>query len=182
MKARDGTISRRVSFCLLLAFAVAAVAAGCDSDEGAVDVGGKGDAPASVLVSFEGCKYTFHSEPPFPGTNDIDCIEYDYSDGALGIRHINAGFNCCPKYDIVVTVHNGVITINEIELEGLCDCLCLFDLELKITGLTPGSYTIRVIEPYLPEGDDKLDFTVDFTGPVSGTECVTRSKYPWGVD
>ena len=62
-----------------------------------------------------------------------------------------------------------------------CDCLCLFDLDYEITNLPPGVYTIRVNEPYLWEGAEVLEFTVDLSAVPSGSHCVYRDHYPWGT-
>ena len=58
------------------------------------------DSPSEgILVRYEGCKT--HSQ----GSNaealairsDQECIEYEYDyNFILHIKHINAGFNCCP--------------------------------------------------------------------------------------
>jgi len=76
-----------------------------------------------------------------------------------------------------------VITIQENEsLEsGGCDCLCLFDVNYQISNLPAGEYTIVVHELYLMEGDEILQFTVDLASTPSGSYCVQRDHYPWGM-
>jgi hypothetical protein len=81
----------------------------------------------------------------------------------------------------VITVAKNIIRIEENELEGLCDCDCLFDLDYEIRNLDPGTYVIQVIEPYLEEGDEKLEFEVDLISAPTGAYCVDRSHYPWGM-
>jgi|GEM_PF-635107 len=114
--------------------------------------------------------------------SDQDCIEYEYDgESTLLIKHVNAGFNCCPEIATNVIIENNIITIEEIEIEGLCDCLCLFDMDYEVINLPPGAYTIRVEEPYFPEGDDPLEFQLNLDEAVSGSFCVDRSHYPWGI-
>jgi len=139
---------------------------------------------AEHSVDFDSCK-TFQrmgatdTIPP-----DQDCIEYEYDgENVLCIKHINAGFNCCPaELKAFVDIKGDTITIEEKEYfddTGPCFCLCLFDLDFNITGLNPGVYTVKVIEMYVPAGDEPLEFTVDLTTSTSGIFCVKRSGYPW---
>ena len=142
-----------------------------------------GDAPVGSLVGATNCKNfprgrVLTTQPP-----DQDCIEYNYTeDYTLTIKHVNAGFNCCPE--LVAFVHisgDSLITIEELDsLINPCYCLCLFDMDYEITNLQPGIYRLNVIEPYRPSGDEVLDFIIDLRSPGSGVVCVTRSQYPWG--
>lgn len=146
----------------------------------------KGGSPPcwfEIPVNFDTCK-TFQkgdatdSTPP-----NQDCIEYQYDgENVLSIKHINAGFNCCPdEIKAIVNIEDNIITIKEKEYlySGGCYCLCLFDLDYDISGVSPEVYTIKVIEPYLPEGNEPLEFTVDLSSSTSGRYCVDRSGYPW---
>ncbi len=74
---------------------------------------------------------------------------------------------------------NNIITIEENETESLCNCLCLFDLDFEIHNIQPGVYTIKIVEPYLYEGEDILEFAVDLSAATSGSFCVNRYLYPW---
>ncbi|MGB2696630.1 MAG: carboxypeptidase regulatory-like domain-containing protein [Candidatus Zixiibacteriota bacterium] len=144
-----------------------------------------GCLPTGSLIDFSGCKTqsmeTFSINIP----PDQDCVQYDYDgESVLLIKHINAGFNCCPDEIIAhITAQDNIITIQEDEsLEsGGCHCLCLFDVDLRITKLKPGEYTIKVLELYLDPNDEPLEFTVDLISSPSGTYCIERDHYPWGV-
>ena len=137
--------------------------------------------PSGNLVDQTGCKVFGEELITVDSSTFLDCIEYEYDGaGLLTMKHINAGFNCCPEFEIVFHFEGSVITIEQIELEGLCDCLCLFDLDYQIENLTPGEYTITVIEPYTQEWDDPLEFDVDLSEAGSGNFCVYRYIYPWG--
>lgn len=141
--------------------------------------------PFGIPVIVSGCKvFTADADSLYPPPNQ-DCLEWDYDGtGQLHIRHLNAGFNCCPD-EIVVNayVDTGLIVIEEQEFlasgEG-CDCLCLFDLEYTIVNVHPDSYAIHVLEPYAQAGDDPLAAIITLDpAPDSGTFCVDRSHYPW---
>lgn len=139
--------------------------------------------PIGALLQYNGCKQFLDNtqENGFaPGPHN-DCIEYQYNgSGKLILRHINAGFNCCPGVITATIEFNGnLITITETEAEQACRCLCLFDLDFEISNLSPGQYTIRVIELYAPAPDLPLEFTVDLSSATSGQFCVDREHYPW---
>ena len=139
---------------------------------------------AGKVLAKTGCK-TFPQEDEVPP--NLDCIQYEY-DGqlVLKIKHLNAGFNCCPDTITAdIEVEGNVITVSEresTEVHGGCDCLCLFNVEYQVNHVLPGVYTIKFVEPYLPEGDDTLEVTVELTSEVFGEFCVSRTDYPWGTE
>jgi hypothetical protein len=115
--------------------------------------------------------------------DDKSCVEYSYdaSAKALILKHINGGFNCCPDgLYCEVEISGNTIIVEEFENAALCNCECLFDVDIKIDGLESGMYRIRFIEPYCGD-QEELEFTVDFTESPTGTYCVTRTQYPWGI-
>jgi len=137
--------------------------------------------PAGSLVSQTGCKGELAAAAPEDYTPDQSCIVWDYDGtGTLAITHVNAGFNCCPVLDISVDVQDGTITLYEIETEGQCDCLCLYDLDYEVTSLPPGVYRIVTDETYFVPGMmEALDFTVDLSSTPQGVHCVERTIGPW---
>ena len=142
--------------------------------------------PVGELVSYHGCKSfvqekSASSQASLFHAQNQDCVEYQYyGDSVLELHHINAGFNCCPRViTAVININDNVIVIEESEAEQGCFCLCLFDLNYKIEGLMPGKYTIKIIEPYASDQDEKLEFVIDLSSATSGTHCVYRSQYPW---
>lgn len=109
-----------------------------------------------------------------------DCVEYTFSGDTLSIKHINPAFNCCPKEILVdASVSGDTIFIVERESEGLCDCICLYDLDIELLNVAPAEYTVVIKEQYLCEGDEPVIFSVDLKGGVSGSVCFKRSCYPW---
>ncbi len=138
-----------------------------------------GEASGSLL-EVVGCKEQTGKQSDHSVQAVNDCIEYDYiQNNILLLKHINAGFNCCPVLDTDITIENGVIRIAEREIEGMCDCYCLFDFYYMIVNLPPGEYTITVDEHYVQKGDEKLEFTVDLVEIPSGIYCVERNHSPW---
>ena len=138
--------------------------------------------PAITLVEMSDCNFYSVAKPIIDTTFDFDCIEYSYQPaGVLTLRHINAGFNCCPEIDIDIEIEGDTIIIRENELLAGCACDCLYNLDLEARGLPPGEYWIRVIEPYVWPDDEQLAFTVNLASEPSGTFCVPRDRYPWGT-
>lgn len=142
--------------------------------------------PVGALTSTEGCK-TFATTTSLEmslHSYTTECIEYEYDgEAVLILKHINAGFNCCPgKIDAAITVTGNRISIEDREQEQGCFCQCLFDLRYELYDLMPGEYTIAVTGPYIEDGDERLLFSVQLSGPSSGTFCVNRTHYPWCLE
>ena len=141
--------------------------------------------PAGVLLQSNGCKQFLADaagqlENFAPGPYE-DCLEFHYNGtDTLVLKHINAGFNCCPgEITAEIYFHSSLITITEREQEHGCDCLCLFDLDYEVVDLVPGVYTLRIIEPYVEEGDQVLELTLELWSATSDTFCLQRDYYPW---
>lgn len=141
--------------------------------------------PSGALLETTSCKQflanTSGSLDEFAPGQHEDCIEYQYNDAnTLILRHINAGFNCCPgEITAEIEFNSSLITITEMEQEQGCKCVCLFDLDYEIINLAPGEYTIRIIEPYVEAGDQVLELTLRLLSATSGTFCLQRNYYPW---
>ncbi|MCK4661611.1 MAG: hypothetical protein KAT68_01995 [Bacteroidales bacterium] len=131
------------------------------------------------LLNYNGCK-TF--EKNTETERNYTCVEYNYVNNKLELKHINAGFNCClEEITANITISNDTITIKEIEKEALCNCLCLFDLDFKLENISAKEYYIKFIEPYVTGEMDKLEFLVNFSDSSSGSFCLERNNYPWGI-
>ncbi len=110
---------------------------------------------------------------------DKTCIEYNYSNGILNLKHINTGFNCEPgELFATVKISRDTIIIEEHETSSSVKCLCLFDLDMELSGTNARVYQIKIIEPYLGE-QKPLSFKADLKTEPSGSYCVKRNKYPW---
>ncbi|NMC44905.1 MAG: hypothetical protein GYA46_13385 [candidate division Zixibacteria bacterium] len=137
--------------------------------------------PSGRLVSHSDCLTMEKGDGDGEATIAQDCIEYQYDgQGTLLLRHANAGLNCCPEdFAAVITVVDGVITIDETPIPGFCDCLCLFNLDYTVINLPPGTYTLSILEQCLHVGDLPLKGTIDLMTAPSGSFCLTRDHYPW---
>jgi hypothetical protein len=138
--------------------------------------------PSGMLNKSSGCNVFKSTDDAEHMADTLCCVEYSYDDenDKLLLKHINAGFNCCPEeIKGKVSIINDSVIIKESEKDGLCDCLCLFDLDYTLTGIRKKTYTICFIEPYAGD-QDKLKVSIDLTKNTEGSCCVVRKKYPWG--
>ncbi|UCD17924.1 MAG: hypothetical protein JSV44_03190 [Candidatus Zixiibacteriota bacterium] len=140
--------------------------------------------PGGSLTGYSDCGGYPTENKAYDVGNDQDCVKYEYDgESVLLLRHINAGLNCCPVMVSDIQIDGNNIVIREIDSldNGGCECNCLFDIDYEITGLWPGQYTIKIIEPYIQPEDDTLTFVADLFSTPAGTFCVSRSEYPWGT-
>lgn len=145
-----------------------------------------GPGPTGELVGRTDCKSADRLTSGGAGaapTTGQECVEYEYDGRSLlRLKHVNAGFNCCPgTVSADIRFEGGAIRIRESESSSLCDCSCLYDLDYEFTGVTPGYWRIEVVGPYQPEGDPPLEFVLVLDGASSGSYCVVRTRYPWGL-
>jgi hypothetical protein len=143
-----------------------------------------GDDPVGELIGHSSCKSGNMSLSADTLTNNHDCVAYEYDGaGVLTLKHINAGLNCCPIFASIITIEENNIIIEELDslYESGCDCNCLFDLDYTISNLPPGLYHIRIIEPYIREEAELLEFDTDLSIATAGLYCVLRYDYPWGI-
>jgi len=137
-----------------------------------------------IKVKFGECKTFTRSSSADTTDPEYDCIRYSYDAATevLKITHINTAFNCCiTDVKIDISKDDSIISISESEkmANGPCDCSCLYDLDYSIESVKKGTYTIKVIEPYLSGNDEALEFEVDLGKLPEGTICKKRSMYPW---
>jgi hypothetical protein len=106
-------------------------------------------------------------------------IEYSFKNNVLTLKHFAAGFNCCFDYLLVnVSVNDNIITIKENDINPNCKCLCIRDINYDIN-IEPGTYQVKIIEPYLPENDSAIEFEVELKENSTGIKRFKRSSYPW---
>jgi hypothetical protein len=136
--------------------------------------------PEGKLTKQSDCKlFAFGLKSSFAPANEKECIHYRYSGNTLYLTHQNTAFNCCPgKIMTTITVSDQIITIKEREQAAGCQCMCLYDLEMEISNLPPGTYRIITDVPYL-DGQSPLNFSCDLEENSTGEYCADRKGYPW---
>lgn len=136
--------------------------------------------PQVVLQPYGGCNQFEVKSDRLPGNQT--CVQYRYvQDSILEFTHLNAGFNCCPEEIIVeVSLSGDTLFISESELNGWCDCNCLYDLDFSVYSVQPQAYVVVFKEWYRTGEDPELVFRVDLKNQQAGEYCVQRSRYPWG--
>jgi hypothetical protein len=137
------------------------------------------------LISNSKCKNDLKLSSQIVGTPDsLSCVNYSFDSdkNKLTLKHINAGFNCCPdSLYCKIELKGDTILIQELEKTAQCNCNCLYDLDIELNGVALKKYQIKFVEPYVSE-QNKLLFEIDLTKITNGTYCVTRKLYPWGMD
>ncbi|NQT26671.1 hypothetical protein HQ585_15050 [candidate division KSB1 bacterium] len=141
------------------------------------------DTPSGNLIHASGCKETTGVASKVDVPRNMDCMQWSYdSAGILYMTHVNTGFNCCPDSVFAqITISDTSIWIQEGERDGLCDCLCLFDLEYLFEDISPSEYTIRIEGLYRMDEDSPLEHTINLADSTEGQFCVQRDYYPWSV-
>ena len=76
------------------------------------------------------------------GPDCTDSFVVTFDGEVMTVHHLGAFYNCCPVFDYEISQESGEIRVREIEVEGLCDCYCCFNLQVAIEDLAPGTYTL----------------------------------------
>ncbi|MCC6156898.1 MAG: hypothetical protein IT350_02520 [Deltaproteobacteria bacterium] len=122
-----------------LTVAIAALVAGslsCASDDGN---GGTEESDASPVfdVSQSACVDEANK------ASTVERVRFAISDGVLGVVHENACRNCGFEVAVEATVGEGSLVIDESDVgENPAMCSCLHDVEFRVNGVTPGTWTI----------------------------------------
>ncbi len=167
---------KTITSSLLILSAIIAFIAGCEKDNSNRKLKFSG-----VLVNHSDCKQPLKSTLY---ADSLSCVEYsfDKEKNKLNLKHINSGFNCCPDSIFCdIKLIDDTILIQEYEEMSLCDCNCLYDLDIEVKGVAAQEYIIKFVEPYAIDMD-KIEVKVDLENNPNGSYCVTRKHYPWGVN
>jgi hypothetical protein len=163
-----------------LMFIIAVVMFGCEKDNNKsqqLTITGK-------YLSHSECKSGLKSAVETIETPDtLSCIEYSFNESTnkLSIKHVNAGFNCCPDTMFcLISVKQDTIIIEEKEQGGMCNCDCIYDLNMELSGVAAKKYQVKVIEPYLGD-QEAINFELDLANENVSSYCATRKQYPWGT-
>ena len=174
---------------LLLALMLGSTACGDDdetettrsvvNDEQKDNSGGEdsSDIGESALISFArtGCKLN-DSTRGREGSNSIsdrygeETMQYEATaDGCLMLYHNNALFCCEADITTAVGIKDRIITVKEHALP-ITNCICAYDLTMKIGPLEHDTYTI-VIDNGYPE---KVSFTITYSSLLKGSFTIKR--------
>lgn len=160
-------------------FILILIITGCEHDKEAnnqVNINGS-------LVNHSNCKSLITVTGYLEIHDTLSCVEYSFnaSDNKLLLKHINAGFNCCPdSLYSNISVSNDTIIVREYEYLQNCYCNCLYDLDFEIYRVNSQHYVIRFIEPYCND-QEEIIFGVDLENVPVGSYCVSRFLNPWGI-
>lgn len=138
-------------------------------------------APVIRLSRASACK---GHEPgnPLLKLGKQECLHFQWIEGdTLALTHLNTDFNCCPEgFTVDASISGDTLIISENEKSSLCDCICLYDLEYKITGIGHDIWWVRIGRPGAGKANADLTCRIDLKALTSGDYCEDRSGYPWG--
>ena len=148
-------------------FSLMLLTMGCDDDK-------TERASGNILVSFAktGCKSSsMRSGDNSAGVREIieeESISYEgTSDNCLFITHNNTIFACESEITASATIDGRVITLTE-NGTNETNCLCPYDLTMKVGPLTYGTYQVVLLKEDL----EYMTFTINYTNKVSGKELI----------
>lgn len=107
-----------------------------------------------------------------------NCLEWSYDGSAvLELVHVNALFNCCPDSATVdIAISGDTVTLTEKEhVEHPCTCWCEYDLGIRLYGMVPQIYRIRIKEPLRPP-EEWMAVDIDLSESPSGRYCFWVEK------
>jgi hypothetical protein len=80
--------------------------------------------------------------PPCPGS---DAFEFVVEGDRLMVTHLNTTYNCCPEdIEVTLAVDEWRLVLTEQEILVMpCPCVCCYDVESTVAGLTPGEYIVE---------------------------------------
>ncbi len=170
---------KTVFYLMLPLFILTCFASSCEKEQGPV---------SGKITNYSDCKGLKSlsadlAQSDVSQSDTLSCIDYIFeaAESKLLLKHINAGFNCCPqKLYCETSLLGDTIIVKESEKSALCDCNCLYDLDIELLGVLPRTYFIKIIEPYAGD-EEKLYFSVSLDQNSQGSYCVTRKRYPWGM-
>ncbi len=131
----------------------------------------------NVLLSttLSGCKDLSRSSETSGTSTDLhseEVIKYNAtSDKGLILEHQNVIFGCEAKLTTNALLKNHEIIISESD-KSITDCICTYDLTMKIGSLNEGSYRIVIIRDAL----EYASFTINYAPGLEGEFIVKHSN------
>jgi hypothetical protein len=131
---------------------------------------------SGTVINFSDCKNMSAGNKEQSRWDTINCItwEYNSSTNILDMKHLNVFFNCYPG-QITVEIHeeNDTIFISEAEEMNAANCLCQYDLDMELTGVSRKIYQVELIEPYAWAWGmtNPICFEMDLITYPAGQQC-----------
>lgn len=111
---------------------------------------------------------------------DWECLIWDLAtDSTLYLTHVNRIMNCFQRHEASVSIHDGLVTISETEIEGMANCECLFDFLYAVPGVPAGRFNYVVINGNVGPDQVTLAGTFDLASQPSGVQCEPRDHGIW---
>lgn len=122
------------------------------------------------------CKQVEARDDDRPAWDTLNCMLWDYNSAVkvLNMKHLNVFFNCCPgKITATIYEKNDTIFIMESEEENYCSCLCQYDVDMELTGVSKKVYQVEltVVYPWAWGLSNPLDFEMDLQTNPDGQYC-----------
>ncbi|MHC1604441.1 MAG: hypothetical protein ACXQTP_00515 [Candidatus Methanofastidiosia archaeon] len=86
-------------------------------------------------------------------TKKIEKIQVCAKKGEIIVYHLLT-YVCCAEIELKTTVHDNVITIEEINNGDICKCICDYMVSADITNLESGRYTLIIKGVLQPKTQD----------------------------
>lgn len=148
---------------MMFAFLSALGVMGCSSDKGEVN-------PSLAWHRSSGCKsepklVKAKGESAFPW--DEELVEYEKKENSqLYLKHVNAIFNCgTDEVQVSATIDGRNINIIEQGDDVSANCVCPFDVECLVNGLTDGIYKIGIYQGSL--SNLRYEFVIEYTSSMT---------------
>lgn len=93
---------------------------------------------------------------------------YDAATQSLALHDERVFLNCCGEHAMEVTYDHGLYVVREtdepVEGAGRCDCMCVFDFHLDVSGVPDGIIALRLDRFVTESGEETVwEGTLDLT-------------------
>jgi hypothetical protein len=125
--------------CLLVLLTFTFIATSCEKTNESIP--SQNDNPALQISEIQnsGCKSSTIDKI-------LNNISLNYKDSCLYVNHSNALLNCAyDTVNVIMTVENNIITLQEEETPTDANCLCYVDITYKISPVPSGTYQVFVL-------------------------------------
>ena len=95
-----------------------------------------------IYYSHSDCKEEIFSGDLVNDTADVEIIIEDL---LITVIHKNALLNCCPESIVVkFTQEDSILKLDEMEVNGGCDCECFYEIKSIIRVQAHGTYILEI--------------------------------------